>query len=197
MAQMSLLGIPQNPNDVVFTPDWLAKEIIEHFAPVGVCLDPCKGDGAFYNNLPAGSHWCEITEGKDFFQWTNKVDWIISNPPFSGFFEFLTHSFTIADNIVYVVPFNKVFNAWRNLVEIAKYGGIKEIYLVGKGTEIGWKVGFAIAAVHFQRGYEGGITMQFSPRLTLPAPDLREPAAVNPLQSSFIAEVSPANNGGR
>lgn len=48
MAQMSLLGIPQNPNDVVFTPDWLAKEIIEHFAPVGVCLDPCKGDGAFY-----------------------------------------------------------------------------------------------------------------------------------------------------
>ncbi len=161
MAQMSLLGIPQNPNDVVFTPDWLAKEIIEHFAPSGLCLDPCKGDGAFYRYLPEGSYWCEITEGKDFYQWTKPVNWIITNPPFSDYYRFMEHGFEVSENVVYLLPFHKIFQSLRNLELIYQYGGIKEIYCVGRGTMISWGVGFAIGAVHFRRGYIGEISMQF------------------------------------
>ena len=32
-----------NPNDVVFTPDWLAKQIVEKFPIEGNVLEPCKG----------------------------------------------------------------------------------------------------------------------------------------------------------
>lgn len=44
-----------NPNDVVFTPEPLAKMVIETFTPTGKCLDPCKGRGAFFQYLPEGS----------------------------------------------------------------------------------------------------------------------------------------------
>ena len=41
-----------NPNDVVFTPDWLAKQICGMFAIDGKVLEPCKGEGAFLKYLP-------------------------------------------------------------------------------------------------------------------------------------------------
>ena len=34
------------------TPEYLAKEIIEHFNPSGIILDPSRGTGAFYDNFP-------------------------------------------------------------------------------------------------------------------------------------------------
>ena len=37
--------------DIVMTPEWLAIEIIDHFSPSGIILDPCRGEGAFYDNL--------------------------------------------------------------------------------------------------------------------------------------------------
>ena len=36
------------------------------------------------------------------------------------------------------------------------YGGIREKYIVGTGRSLGFEFGFAVAAVHFQRGYRGG-----------------------------------------
>lgn len=36
-----------NPNDVVFTPDWLAKQIVSMFDIKGKVLEPCKGEGLF------------------------------------------------------------------------------------------------------------------------------------------------------
>ena len=36
--------------DIVMTPVYLAKNIIEHFEPTGLILDPCRGEGAFYDN---------------------------------------------------------------------------------------------------------------------------------------------------
>ncbi len=40
--------------DVVYTPDYVSKHIINHLKPLGLCLDPCKGDGAFLKYMPAG-----------------------------------------------------------------------------------------------------------------------------------------------
>ena len=57
-----------NPNDVVFTPSHIAKKIVEMFNPQGKILEPCKGEGAFLKYLPEDTLWCEITEGKDFFE---------------------------------------------------------------------------------------------------------------------------------
>ena len=40
------------PNDVVMTLEKSAIKIIKHFQPEGSILEPCRGDGAFYNNFP-------------------------------------------------------------------------------------------------------------------------------------------------
>ena len=66
--------------DIVMTPVYLAKNIIEHFEPTGLILDPCRGEGAFYDNYNTDNKdWCELGEGKDFLEYNKKVDWIITN----------------------------------------------------------------------------------------------------------------------
>jgi len=64
------------PNDIYYTPEKLAKAIINYYKPNGNILEPCKGAGAFLKHLPEGSQYCEISEGINFFEFTNKMDWI-------------------------------------------------------------------------------------------------------------------------
>ena len=37
--------------DLVMTPEYLAKDIINHYNPQGLILDPARGEGAFYDNI--------------------------------------------------------------------------------------------------------------------------------------------------
>lgn len=94
-------------SDVVLTPSDVAADVVRRFEPYGRILDPCKGEGAFTDHMPT-AEWCEIREGSDFFEWREPVDWIVSNPPYSIFSKFMRHSMTVARNIVYVIPVNKV-----------------------------------------------------------------------------------------
>ncbi len=76
-----------NPRDVVLTKPRIAEMIVKHFKPSGRVLDPCRGPGAFWKHMP-GAEWCEIEEGRDFLEWTQPMDWIVSNPPYSNFWDF-------------------------------------------------------------------------------------------------------------
>lgn len=143
-----------NPKDVVMTPTAVAYSIVQHFKPSGRVLDPCKGNGAFVDLMP-GAEWCEISQGKDFFAWKTPVDWIVSNPPYSIFFDWLQHSFKLADDIVYLIPLHKIFSGEKYMEAIFQYGGVKEIMYLGSARIANFPVGFSIGAVHFQRGYRG------------------------------------------
>lgn len=147
-------------DDVVLTPLDVAADIVAHFKPSGRILDPCRGNGAFSNLMP-GCEWCEIREGKDFYDWSEPVDWLVSNPPYSVFADFLRHSLTVAENIVYLIPVNKIFNSYRMMREIWAWGGVPEIYAVSGGGALKFPIGFAIGAVHFKRGYKGQTRMTF------------------------------------
>lgn len=59
-------GIEFKQRDVVYTNRNIAKSIIDRYNLTGSILDPCKGDGAFYEQIP-NALWCEIQEGRDFF----------------------------------------------------------------------------------------------------------------------------------
>ena len=142
--------------DVVFTPDHVAASIVAHFAPTGRILDPCKGDGVVYNKL-ANAEYCELQEGKDFFNWSDPAEWIVSNPPYSIYSEWIRHSFKVAENIVYLIPINKAFNSSSMLKATYEWGGIAEIVHVGPGSSLKFPVGFAVGAVHYKRNYKGGI----------------------------------------
>ena len=149
-----------NPNDVVFTPDHIAKYIIDTFNPDGKCLDPCRGEGAFYKFLPKGSDWCEIVYDKNFYNYKENVDWIVSNPPYSDFNRWLEHSFKLSNNVVYLVPIAKVFKSWGTLMVIKKYGGIKKIIFM-KGSDCGFPFGFPVGAFHFKKKWGGCIEIEF------------------------------------
>lgn len=108
-----------------------------------------------YNNLPSGSDWCEIKYNKDFFDYNETVDWIIGNPPYSIFKNWLEHSFKLAANVVYILPTNKVFQRQIIMKMINEYGGIAALKVYGSGTIIGFPFGFSVGAFHFQKGYKG------------------------------------------
>jgi hypothetical protein len=47
-------------------------------------LEPFMGEGSFFNHLPTFTlnDWCEILEGRDYKDYKEPIDWVISNPPF-------------------------------------------------------------------------------------------------------------------
>jgi hypothetical protein len=153
--QQPLFYIPPRPSDIVYTPDTVASEIIDWLQPSGKCLDPCFGDGAFHKHLPAGSDWCELRKGKDFFDYREPVDWIIGNPPYSIFEEWLRHSFKIANDIAYILPTNKVFQRQIIMKMINDWGGIKGITVYGSGSMVGFPFGFSTGTFHFSKGWTG------------------------------------------
>lgn len=144
-----------DPADIVYTQNELAKTIVEFLNPAGKCLDPCKGDGAFYNYFPEGREYCELREGSDFLHYSGKVDWVIGNPPYSIFKDFLEKGFEIADNVSYLVPTNKIFQRQVIMEMINKYGGIKSMVVYGSGSLIGFPFGFSVGNFHFKKGYKG------------------------------------------
>lgn len=143
-----------NPNDVVFTPDWLAKKIVSMFPIDGKILDPCKGEGAFLRHLPEGTDWCEIAEGRNFYDYDKKVDWIVANPPYSDFNRFLAHSFRLADNVVLLVPIAKLFKSMGTLKLIFNYGGFVEIHTL-PSSMAGFPFGFPSAVYYIKKSYSG------------------------------------------
>ena len=141
--------------DIEYTPPELARDMVDWFAPAGVCLDPCAGDGVFYSLLPIGSEWCEIERGRDFYAWNTPVDWIVTNPPYSNLLSWIRHSFTVAKNIVYLMPSHRVFASGEFLDDLFEWGGIVHIRRYGTGSQWGFPFGHALSAVHYQAGYTG------------------------------------------
>tara|TARA_R110002050_G_scaffold275965_1_gene421122 strand:+ start:32 stop:592 length:561 start_codon:yes stop_codon:yes gene_type:complete len=76
----------EKDNSIVMTKETMAQYLISlvEYEEGDVWLEPCRGDGAFYNNFPDDiqKDWCEINEGRDYFDYDGEVDITISNPPF-------------------------------------------------------------------------------------------------------------------
>jgi type I restriction-modification system DNA methylase subunit len=85
------------PNDVFITPKHIVKKMIEMISiqEHETILDPCKGEGAFYDELIGRKNWCEISLGKDFYDYKEQVDVIIGNPPFSQWDKWMEHTISL------------------------------------------------------------------------------------------------------
>jgi hypothetical protein len=152
--------------DLVMTPEWLSKEIIKHFNPSGSILDPCKGNGAFYNNFDTDNKdWCELEEGIDFLAYSKKVDWIITNPPWSKMQQFLEHGMRLSNNIVYLTTINH-YTTKKRIRDMRNYGfSIAEIYCVPTPSKPWPQLGFQLGAIHTKKDYSGDIKMTYSPNM--------------------------------
>jgi len=154
-------------DEVPTTPE-IAQVIVDHFKPSGKLLEPCRGCGNFYKNLLRYSDdvdWCEIKEGRNYFEYNEKVDWIITGPPWSYTYEFLMHSMELANDIVFFMP---IAQLWTNVLidNIKNNGfGIKELFLTARPTHYIPKYTFGniphfvyqLGVVHISKGYEGDI----------------------------------------
>lgn len=148
-------------SDVVYTPEWCAADMVQFFRPHGRILEPCKGKGVFLKFLPPETMWCEIEEGVDFFKWTDPVDWLVSNPPYSKTREWLRHSYTLAHDILYLVPLRNITSGYGCLKEIYQFGGFKHIRLYGTGGKLNFPMGNAVSAIHIQKNYKGPTGFSF------------------------------------
>jgi len=149
--------------DRVYTPTWVARDMVEHFKPSGRILEPARGAGAFTDLLP-GCDWCEIDEGRDFFEWKQRVDWVVSNPPYSITRRWFRHSYEVATELLYLVPLRNVFSGFGFLREIHAFGGIVEIRNYGTGCSLGFPMGNAVGAFHLRAGYRGPTSFTFAER---------------------------------
>lgn len=143
----------KNGNDCVQTPIYLCKQIVNHFKPVGKILEPCKGDGNFLQVIPQAD-WYEIKEGKDFLDASGHWDWVVTNPPYSKYRDFMNKSMEVADNIVFLQLINATFYKAR-LRDMQSNGfGIKEIWCIDTPKEFP-QFGFQMGCVHYKRNWRG------------------------------------------
>ena len=141
------------------TPPELAAVVIGHFAGrmSGTVLDPARGQGAFYDRFPTHLErdWCEITEGRDFLDWHEPVDWVMTNPPWSRLRDFTRHAMRIAPNVVWLAPLTNLTTKAR-LRDLDEAGfGIAELVLID--TPKDWpQSGFQLVAAWLRKGHSGG-----------------------------------------
>ena len=78
-------------NDKIYTPPKIVDIMIDFcgYKEGDNVLEPAKGLGAIYDKLKSPKDYCEIEEGKDYFDYNKKVEWIITNPPYSLIDNFL------------------------------------------------------------------------------------------------------------
>jgi hypothetical protein len=160
-SQPQLLQIALDRKDVVYTPDWIARDMVDFFKPTGRILEPAAGDGAILKYLP-GAEWCEIERGRDFFSLQQEhYDWIIGNPPYKIFNIWTRFSFTLADNVLYLFPLNKIFNDYGMMQSVREYGGVKTVRVYGRGDVALFPMGYAVGAAHYQKAYYGPMEISF------------------------------------
>ena len=156
--------IPSNSKreDCVQTPKEYAETIVKHFKPTGYVLEPCKGEGIFLEAIKGYGQnihtldWCEILEGKDFFDYNNKVDWIITNPPYSKMRKFMQKSMDISDNIVFLTSINHLWLKARLRDVFEKGFGIKEIIIFDTPKSFP-QSGFQFGCFYLCKNYKGDI----------------------------------------
>ncbi len=160
-------------NDLVHTGSRLAAALIRHLhqyvEPGGKWLDPCRGKGAFYRAMPTPRDWCEITEGRDFFSWSERVACAATNPPWSDdepdtYTKIVRHMFEVADTVMVLTKISTALGTYKRHRHWRSAGhGLREVILIrwqdaeftnpdgsDKAPE-----GIALAALIWQRGYEG------------------------------------------
>jgi hypothetical protein len=155
------IGLVDQTGDCVWTPDWCAADMVRYFNPSGRILEPCRGAGAFMRQLPTDALWCEVKDGRDFFEFREHVDWIITNPPYSLTRPFLSHALAVSDNVVFLLPARNIFSGYGTVRECAGWGGMAAIRWYGTGSRLAFPMGNAIAAIHWKRGHQGIIQETF------------------------------------
>ena len=97
-------GTVKNENDFYPTPEYTIDSILEEidFSKVHSFREPCRGNGAIYDKvLITKKDYYELSEGKDYLVGSaaERVDLILTNPPFSLAKEFIEKAIKESDTV--------------------------------------------------------------------------------------------------
>jgi len=161
-AQTSPPLIRHVVNDLVYTEGALARRLIDHFGPTGRILDPCRGNGAFYDNFPETRYWCEIRDGRDFLAWNEPCDWIMTNPAWSKklYRAISQHAFEIAENVVFLARLHNAIGTYARHQDWRSRGhGLREIIVLNWRDAGLRSEGFVLGAFYWQRRWAGSVKL--------------------------------------
>jgi len=138
------MGVRLNPTDFYATPPWCYENLEIDWSQFENAHEPCRGDGRiqFFLEEECGltCSYSEINEGKDFFDWDEGTDLILSNPPFSIAQEFITHALEYSNTCIMLLRINYLgsisrHNWWKENTPAALYVLSKRPSFTGKGTD--------------------------------------------------------------
>ncbi len=119
----------QYANDEFMTPPELARQLVA-LLPLqtgNFVVDPCSGVGAFLSAFPTYTANLGLTE--DFFIYGDKVDWLVSNPPYSKLDDWLRHSFEIAEvGVAYLLGLHNITPRRLELANSFNFGLTSSTY---------------------------------------------------------------------
>lgn len=138
-----------SPKDVFYTPTAVA---VAHIAQIpskegDLWLDPFRGRGVYYDHFTTDhKEWCEITDGRDFFEYEGTPDVICSNPPYSLLDRVLQKTIELKPRVIsYLLLHGAISTCRLEMLNKAGYGltrihmtkvyhwyGIAEIYTFEK-----------------------------------------------------------------
>ena len=142
--------------DIQYTPTSVARQLIDITTIQGTSiLDPCSGKGAFYDAFPDDmvKAYCEIEMGSDFFDWTEPVHWVISNPPFSQLTRWIEHTLNVATvGFAYIMPTYSLTHQRLRLIESFGFYCEKTVIIENpKQWNVGFAMGYYVFKKHGQR----------------------------------------------
>jgi len=116
----------KEPNNIFITPLALAKTAIDMIDIISteIWYDPFKNSGNYYNQFPTENKlYSEILEGKDFFDFNEKVDVICSNPPYSCLDNIIKKSIELQPRVInYLLGINNLTAKRIEVFNKAGYG---------------------------------------------------------------------------
>lgn len=98
-----------NAQDFYPTPPWCYENLQIDWSQFKSAHEPCRGDGRIQEFLiekGIPTTYSEIMEHKDFFDWNDNVDLILTNPPFSLLPRFAEHSIKHANTVMFLLRIN-------------------------------------------------------------------------------------------
>lgn len=96
-------------------------------------LDAGSGKNKVWQNNLTNCKECEIEDGCDFFEWDEKIDWVIGNPPFHEGWKFLEKASQLANKgIAFLGNLNFWNSCLPNRFELLKERGfyLNKIHIV-------------------------------------------------------------------
>lgn len=139
-----IAGQRLNKTDFYATPPWCYENLDIDWRLFSSAHEPCRGDGRiqFFLEEEKGltCTYSEITEDKDFFEWNEGTDLILTNPPFSIAQEFIDHALETCNTCIMLLRINYLGSItrhpwWKKNTPIALHVLSKRPSFTGKGTD--------------------------------------------------------------